>query len=98
MGAVIDGRAFARLASVIEEAKRDAGYEVVTGGKADDKTGFFVYPTIVESKSPSTRLMKEEFFGPVLTVWVYDDAEEAAALDACDSVSAYALTGAIFGR
>jgi 1-pyrroline-5-carboxylate dehydrogenase len=98
MGAVIDGRAFARLASVIDEAKRDASYELVTGGKTDDATGFFVHPTIVESKAPATRLMKDEFFGPILTVWVYDDAAEAAALDACDSVSAYALTGAIFGR
>jgi 1-pyrroline-5-carboxylate dehydrogenase len=98
MGAVIDGRAFARLTGVIEEARRDSAYQIVAGGKASDETGFFVHPTLVESRSPTSRLMSEEFFGPILTTWIYDDADEAAALDACDATSAYALTGAIFGR
>jgi 1-pyrroline-5-carboxylate dehydrogenase len=97
MGAVIDERAFVRLASVVDEARRDAGYAIVAGGKCDREKGFFVHPTFVESKSPDSRLMSEEFFGPILTAWVYEDAEEEAALARCDAAS-YALTGAIFGR
>ncbi len=98
MGAVIDARAFARLAGVIAEAKSDARYDVVAGGKTDDEVGYFVHPTLVESRDPRSRLMSEEFFGPILTTWVYDDGDEAAALALCDQTSGYALTGAVFGR
>lgn len=98
MGAVIDARAFARLSAVIAEAKSDASYQLVSGGKASDEVGYFVHPTLVESKDPKSRLMSEEFFGPILTVHVYEDANEAAALALCDETSGYALTGAVFGR
>jgi len=98
MGAVIDARAYARLTGVIDEARRDSTYEIVAGGKASDEVGYFVHPTLVESKSPTSRLMSEEFFGPILTVYVYDDAREDEALAACDQTSGYALTGAVFGR
>ena len=98
MGAVIDARAFARLSGVIAEAKSDTRYDVVAGGRTSDEVGYFVHPTLVESKDPQSRLMSEEFFGPVLTTWVYDDREEEAALALCDDTSGYALTGAVFGR
>src|SRR5690348_4375599 len=98
MGAVIDARAYARLTGVIDEARRDSAYEIVAGGKASDEVGYFVHPTLVESKSPTSRLMSEEFFGPILTVYVYDDAREDDALACCDQTSGYALTGAVFGR
>ncbi len=98
MGAVIDGRAFAKHKAVIDEAKSASEYRLVHGGRTDDETGWFVHPTLVESKSPTSRLMTEEFFGPILTVWVYDDARLDEALAACDEGSAYALTGAVFAR
>ncbi|NUO54910.1 MAG: L-glutamate gamma-semialdehyde dehydrogenase [Polyangiaceae bacterium] len=98
MGAVIDERAFAKHKGVIEEAKAAPHYAVVAGGKTDDQTGFFVHPTIVESESPRSRLMTEEFFGPILTIWVYEDSRLDEALTECDEGSSYALTGAVFGR
>lgn len=98
MGAVIDARAFARLSGVIEEAKADARYRIVAGGSASDKDGFFVHPTLVESKDPVARLMRDEFFGPILTVYVYEDAQVDEALRLCESGSGYALTGAVFAQ
>ncbi|HTJ84417.1 MAG TPA: L-glutamate gamma-semialdehyde dehydrogenase [Polyangiaceae bacterium] len=98
MGAVIDGRAYARLTSVIAEAKSSTDYRIVAGGGASDERGWFVHPTLVESKSPDSRLMKDEFFGPILTAWVYEDARVEEALEACDRTSGYALTGAVFSQ
>jgi 1-pyrroline-5-carboxylate dehydrogenase len=98
MGAVIDQRAYARLRAVQEEAKHDAKYRLVCGGGGSDEVGYFIEPTIVESLSPATRLMSEEFFGPVLGVFVYDDAEVESALELCDQTGGYALTGAVFAR
>jgi len=97
MGAVIDARAFARHTAAIAEAKADPSCRVVTGGSTDDAVGYFVQPTTVLVTDPRHRLMQEELFGPILTVWVYPDAEEAAALAHVDA-SAYALTGAVFAR
>jgi 1-pyrroline-5-carboxylate dehydrogenase len=98
MGAVIDRRAFDRLRAVQEEARSDARYQVIAGGTADDREGFFVHPTLVRSSDPHARLMKDEFFGPILTVFVYEDAEVDAALALCDGGSPYALTGSVFAR
>ncbi len=99
MGAVIDRRAFDRLASAIDEARSDgARYRVVAGGRTDDERGFFIHPTVVESKAPDTRLMREELFGPLLTVFVYEDARVDEALELCERGSDYALTGAVFAR
>ncbi len=98
MGAVIDARAFGRLAGVIAEARSDDRYDIVAGGKTSDEIGYFVHPTLVESRDPKSRLMTEEFFGPILTAWVYEDRDEEAALSLCDETSGYALTGAIFAR
>ena len=98
MGAVIDERAFARITGYIAEAKSDAQCSILAGGGSGSDVGFFIEPTVIETTDPRHRLMREEIFGPVLTVWVYPDAEEARALELCDTTAPYALTGAIFGR
>lgn len=98
MGAVIDGRSFQKLTGVIGEARAGGDHEIVHGGGANDEVGYFVDPTLVESKNPRSRLMSEEFFGPILTTWVYDDDRVDDALALCDETSGYALTGAVFAR
>jgi 1-pyrroline-5-carboxylate dehydrogenase len=98
MGAVIDRRAFDRIAKYIEMARADASCSIVAGGGASGEEGFFVQPTFIETKDPKHRLMTEEIFGPVLTAWVYADNDFDRALEICDSGSPYALTGAIFAR
>lgn len=96
MSAVIDGRSFDRIGEYLAFAQNDAHCTVLAGGKGDARDGFFVEPTLVETTDPKSRLMCEEIFGPVLTIWVYPDDEEAAALALCDESTPYALTGAIF--
>jgi 1-pyrroline-5-carboxylate dehydrogenase len=98
MGAVIDRRAFDRIGRYIEQARADASCSIVAGGTLSGEEGFFVQPTFIETKDPKHRLMTEEIFGPVLTAFVYPDAEYERALELCDSSSAYALTGAFFAR
>jgi len=98
MGAVIDARAYGRLTEAVASAKRDSACSVLAGGGARDDVGYFVDPTLVETSDPKHRLMREELFGPVLTVWVYPDAEEARALELCNTATSYALTGALFGN
>ena len=94
MGAVIDQKAFKKISEYIADAKRNA--KIVSGGQTDDSIGYFVAPTLVETNDPGYRLMCEEIFGPVVTAYVYDDAHWTETLQAIDSVSPYALTGAIF--
>jgi 1-pyrroline-5-carboxylate dehydrogenase len=94
MGAVIDQRAFGKIREYIDEAKRSAN--VLTGGTCRDGDGWFIEPTIVETDDPSHRLMREEIFGPVMTVYVYEDAAWAQTLRTVDATSPYALTGAVF--
>jgi 1-pyrroline-5-carboxylate dehydrogenase len=96
LGAVIDARAYARITGIIGAAREDAACTILAGGTARDATGFFVDPTIIETTDPRHRLMREEIFGPVLTVWVYPDGEEERALELCDTTTPYALTGAVF--
>jgi len=96
MGAVIDERAFKKIGDYIEHAKRNA--TVVAGGKTDGSAGFFISPTLVETKDPGYRLLCEEIFGPVVTAYVYDDAKWSETLNIVDSTSPYALTGAIFAQ
>jgi 1-pyrroline-5-carboxylate dehydrogenase len=96
MGAVIDRRSFDKISGYLADAKENA--TIVHGGTADDKTGYFVQPTLVESKHPEYRLLCEEIFGPVVTVSVYDDAKWAQTLSLVDRTSPYALTGAVFAR
>ena len=98
MGAVIDRKAFDRIGRYIELARSDAACSIVAGGGVAGKEGFFIEPTLVETKDPKHRLMTEEIFGPVLTAWVYADRDYEQALELCDTASPYALTGAFFAR
>ena len=97
-GAVIDRRAFDRLTGVQERLAADADVTVLAGGKSDDSVGFFVQPTVVECADPNHDVFKQEFFGPLLAVSVYPDDEWDAMLTQMESVSPYALTGAVFAR
>ncbi len=94
-GAVIDEVAFDRVTGAIAGA-RDAGAEVLVGGGSDRSEGWFVDPTVLVTEDPRSDTMVRELFGPVLTVFVYDDADWSATLDLVDSTSPYALTGAVF--
>ncbi|HEX9296014.1 MAG TPA: L-glutamate gamma-semialdehyde dehydrogenase [Polyangiaceae bacterium] len=98
MGAVIDRRAFDKISAYLELARTDPACSVVTGGGASDEAGFFVEPTVIETTDPLHRLMREEIFGPVLTVWTYADEDYERALELCDTSTPYALTGAFFAR
>ncbi|MBD3266442.1 L-glutamate gamma-semialdehyde dehydrogenase [bacterium] len=98
MGAVIDRKAFQTISSYLDVAKSDTNYEILCGGKADDGIGYFIEPTVVLSKDPKSKLMAEEIFGPVLTIYVYPDEDYEQTLDICDQTSPYALTGAIFAQ
>ena len=97
MGAVIDRSAFRDITGYIEHARGD-GSKILAGGTYDDKVGYFIQPTLVETPDPKSRLMREEIFGPVLTWYVYDENKVEEALDLCDTTSPYALTGAVFAR
>ena len=96
MGAIIDKKAFDTISVYIEYAKNSPDMEIIIGGGCDDSTGYFVEPTVVVSKEPKSKLMVEEIFGPVLTVYVYPEGEYDQTLDLCDQTSPYALTGSIF--
>jgi len=98
MGAVIDKKAFDTIQGYIEHARKSSDAEIVAGGGCDAGKGYFIEPTVVETRSPELKLMKEEIFGPVLTVLVYKDAEATRALELCDRGSPYALTGAVFAQ
>ena len=95
MGAVIDENAFRRLTEAIDGA-RSAGAEVLVGGNADDAEGWFVEPTVLVTDDPASDTMVRELFGPVLTVYVYDDARWTETLEVVDRTGPYALTGAVF--
>jgi 1-pyrroline-5-carboxylate dehydrogenase len=99
LGAVIDEAAFEKSVEYIEYAKaHPAEYTVIVGGGYDSSKGWFVEPTVIETSDPKGRLMSEEIFGPVLTVYVYTDGEYGETLKVCDSTSPYALTGAVLAR
>jgi 1-pyrroline-5-carboxylate dehydrogenase len=98
MGAVIKKSAFDRHAAAIAEAKSTAGMQVVAGGATDDRTGWFVRPTLITTDDPGVRLMRDELFGPIVTVHVYPDAAWPEVLELVDRTSPYALTGAVFAR
>ncbi len=98
MGAVIDKKAFETISGYIEYAKSAADMEILVGGGCDDSKGYFVEPTVVESKDPKSKLMVEEIFGPVMTVYVYPEGQYNETLELCDQTSPYALTGSIFAH
>ena len=96
MGAVIDQKAFDKISSYLDDAKKNA--KVVQGGGCKGDEGYLIEPTLIETTDPSYRLMCEEIFGPVLTVFAYEDAKWSEMLDLVDRTSPYALTGAVFAR
>jgi 1-pyrroline-5-carboxylate dehydrogenase len=96
LGAVIDGRSFAKLKQAIDRAKEEPNVDVVIGGECDDSEGYFVQATVAVVKDPKHDLMRTEFFGPLLTIYVYDDDRVEETLGLCATTSPYALTGGIF--
>jgi 1-pyrroline-5-carboxylate dehydrogenase len=95
-GAVIDNRAFAKHRDVLERAANASTLEVLTGGSCDDSVGYFVQPTILLGSDPMNDVFTTEWFGPILAIHVFDDAEYAKVLELVDSSTPYALTGAVF--
>ncbi|MBM3316457.1 MAG: L-glutamate gamma-semialdehyde dehydrogenase [Candidatus Eisenbacteria bacterium] len=98
MGAVIDGEAFERIMGYIEYARASADAEILAGGRGDASRGYYIEPTVVATRDPHLKLMEEEIFGPVLTVYVYPDGEFEETLALVDRTSPYALTGAVFAQ
>ncbi len=98
MGAVIDDRAFAKHVAAIERAKATAGIDVLAGGTYDDSEGYFVRPTILEGGDPTDEIFTTEYFGPILSVHVYPDAQYDRVVDQMESVAPYALTGSIIAQ
>jgi 1-pyrroline-5-carboxylate dehydrogenase len=100
MGAVIDARAYKKHTGAIAEARGNIGGDVVEilGGESDDREGWFVKPTVIVVRNPKYRTMVEELFGPVLTLFVYEDAAWDDTLALVDSTTPYALTGAVFSE
>ena len=96
MGAVIDRAAYTTITNYIEDARKSGEAEILVGGDADDSEGFYIRPTVILAHTPDFRTMCEEIFGPVVTVYVYDDAQWEQTLELLDSTSPYALTGAVF--
>ncbi len=98
MGAVIDKPAFDSIVEYIEYAKSSSDAEIMAGGNYDDSKGYFIEPTVVVVTDPRHKLMEEEIFGPVLTIYVYPETEYMQTLELCDTTSPYGLTGSIFAN
>ena len=98
MGAVIDKPAFDSIVEYIEYAKNSNDSEIIAGGGYDDSKGYFIEPTVVVTTDPKHKLIEEEIFGPVLTIYVYPEKEYEKTLELCDATSPYALTGAVFAN
>ena len=97
-GAVIDRAAFDSIKAYLDYTNENDGAEIIIGGGCDDSTGYFIEPTVILASDAGFRTMVEEIFGPVLSVYVYEDDEYEATLELCDRSSMYALTGAIFAN
>lgn len=98
LGAVIDERAFARHKAVIDRAHATPGIEVLAGGTYDDSQGWFVRPTVLVGEDPTDEVFREEYFGPILALYVYDDTDFEQVTDQLESASAYGLTGAVIAQ
>jgi 1-pyrroline-5-carboxylate dehydrogenase len=98
MGAVIDDRAFAKHKAAIDRAHASPTAKVIAGGTYDDSEGYFVRPTIVELSDPTDQMFSEEYFGPILAVYVYPDGQFRKVMDQMESFSPYALTGSIIAQ
>jgi 1-pyrroline-5-carboxylate dehydrogenase len=98
LGAVIDSRSFAKLSAVIDRVRGEQGVEIVAGGEVDDSVGYFVRPTIVVADNPDHEVFTTEYFGPILGVFVYDDADYGRVLRESAAVGPYGLTGSIIAQ
>lgn len=98
INAVIDERAFDKIAAYIDDIKAQSDAEIIVGGNYDKSKGYFIEPTVVVTTNPKFRTMVEEIFGPVMTIYVYDDKDFDAVLTLVDETSDYALTGCILSK
>ncbi len=98
VNAVIDEASYNKLSEAIDEAKASSEAEIIFGGNYDKSVGYFIDPTVILTTNPHYRTMEEELFGPVVTIFLYKDAEFEATMNILDSTSMYALTGAIFSQ
>ncbi len=98
VNAVIDEASFDKCKSYIDYAREAKDAEIVLGGKCDKSVGWFVEPTVIETSNPHFKSMEEEIFGPIITVYPYDDDKVDETARLCDETSPYGLTGAVFGR
>ena len=98
INAVIDEKAFDKIANYIDNAKKAEGVEIIAGGNYDKSKGYFIEPTVILAKDPMYTTMCEEIFGPVLTIYVYHENHYEEALELVDQTSPYALTGAVFSQ
>jgi 1-pyrroline-5-carboxylate dehydrogenase len=96
VNAVIHEGSFDKIASFLDAAKKDADVEIIIGGGHDKSVGYFIEPTVIVAKNPLYKTMCTELFGPVMTIYVYEDAAWEASLQLVDESTEYALTGAIF--
>ena len=96
--AVIHEGSFDKLASYIDQAKKDDDAEIVAGGNYDKSKGYFIEPTVIVTTNPNYSTMGTELFGPVVTIYVYEDKDWSETLKLVDSTSEYALTGAVFSE
>lgn len=96
MNAIIDKNAYSDIVAYIDYTKKSDEADFLCGGNYDDSKGYFIEPTIIVTTNPHFKLMEEEIFGPVITLYVYDDKDYVRTLELCDGTSPYALTGAIF--
>ena len=98
MGAVIDRHSFNAIKGYIDYARDSVEAEIISGGNCDDSVGYFIEPTVIVVKDPHFKTMEEEIFGPVVTLYIYEDKAFEDTLELCGKTSQYGLTGAIFGR
>jgi 1-pyrroline-5-carboxylate dehydrogenase len=98
MGAVIDKRSFDRLTAVLDRVRGEDGVDILAGGTADDSEGYFVRPTVIQADNPAHEVFTTEYFGPILGVFVYDDADYDEVIRQAADIAAYGLTGAIIAQ
>ncbi len=98
MGAVIDENAFEKIIGYIKFAEKSEDHSIILGGKFDPSEGWFIEPTVVKTDDPQSKLMREEIFGPVVSIYTYKDDEFEETLRLCDQTSPYALTGSVFSK
>ena len=94
---MIDQRAFSKHAEAIQRAQDSADAKIIAGGVTDDREGWYIRPTLIISDNPRNDIFTTEYFGPILGIYVFDDADFEAVLDEVDQAAPYALTGAVIG-